>query len=324
MGNKSSRSKHFRARSQEIEQSDIAEISKLADDVSVHSTTADPVHTPLSNPVHPTRKVSYTDSTYSKTAAAQTTARNVIHNDISADDILESIYYENRTPNDANIASNHNKSRRNSTNGGGLHRSNIAVTSNMSLRTALDGLTPEEIREHVHEIAPPAVRSLSLLTIPPDTVPDVPCKDEPINVYIYDVHDGDTVQFLMKCGPKCNHVIKLSLRILGIDTPEIRAGAGRLAEEKIAGKMSRNRLAELISAYIAKEPREKPKRPSLTTIIIRDWDKFGGRVLGEIILPDGKSVTDIMIAEGYGRPYNGEKKAPWTMEDLSRPPFSIM
>lgn len=194
----------------------------------------------------------------------------------------------------------------------------------ISLRSALESLTPDDIREHVHEIAPPdhkPRRSASLLNISPETIPDVPCKDVPIQVYVYDVHDGDTVNFLMFCGPKCHTVLKLSLRLLGIDTPEIRAGVGRLAEEKIAGEMSRNRLAELLNARIAKDKGTKQRRQVLTTIIIRDWDKFGGRVLGEIILPSGKSAVDVLIAEGYGRPYTGDRKEPWTMEDLSYAPF---
>ena len=164
---------------------------------------------------------------------------------------------------------------------------------------------------------------LSLMTIDPDSVPDVPFKDQPKNVFCYGVHDGDTVHFLMYIG---NTPVKLALRLLGIDTPEIRGGEGRLAEEKTAGIMARDRLAELLGANVIDRntsPR-RPKKQTLTTIIIRDWDKFGGRVLGEIILPNGKSAADVLIAEGYGRKYYGEKKRPWTLEDLAAAPFKLI
>jgi endonuclease YncB( thermonuclease family) len=41
-----------------------------------------------------------------------------------------------------------------------------------------------------------------------------------------------------------------------------------------------------------------------------DWDKFGGRVLGDIIL-NGKSLREMLIANGYARAYFGEAKQSW-------------
>jgi endonuclease YncB( thermonuclease family) len=163
------------------------------------------------------------------------------------------------------------------------------------------------------------------MTTDPESIPNVPCKDMRIHVYIYDVYDGDTVNFLMLSGGTEGTVLKLSLRLLGIDTPEIRGGQGHTPEEKIAGELARNRLAEIIGARASKDTRNtKPRKCVLTKIIIRDWDKFGGRVLGDIILQDGRSAVDIMIAEKYGRRYGGDKKIPWTVEDLSQPPFRLI
>lgn len=152
---------------------------------------------------------------------------------------------------------------------------------------------------------------IDLTTVNPQLIENVIFKNQVISVYIYEVYDGDTVKFLAFVG---NKVIKLSLRLLGIDTPEIRSGAGRLVEEKTAGIMARNRLSELINSAGNKH---------LTNIIIRDWDKFGGRVLGDIILENGCSVAEILINEGYAKPYHGEKKELWTMEDLSLAPFCL-
>jgi endonuclease YncB( thermonuclease family) len=174
--------------------------------------------------------------------------------------------------------------------------------------------TPADINAVPHEHSP---RIFSLLTTNPDTVPDVICAGVPIWVYIYDVYDGDTVKFLMFSGGTSGPVIKLSLRLLGIDTPEIR---GSSVDEKTAAVISRDRLAALIDAPI--RSRARLVRQHLTQIVIRDWDKFGGRVLGDIMV-DGRSVANVLCEEGFGRKYNGEKKAPWTREDLAKPPFLL-
>jgi endonuclease YncB( thermonuclease family) len=45
-------------------------------------------------------------------------------------------------------------------------------------------------------------------------------------------------------------------------------------------------------------------------VTIYGWDKFGGRILGDIIL-DGKSVRAGLIANGFAREYYGEAKGTW-------------
>jgi endonuclease YncB( thermonuclease family) len=150
------------------------------------------------------------------------------------------------------------------------------------------------------------------------------CQDREISVYVYDVYDGDTINILMLSDGNRGTVVKIAVRILGIDTPEIRGGAGRLPEEKIAGELARDHLAELLSTRASKSQRPKaPVRARLTRVILRDWDMYGGRVLGNVLMPDGRSVSEIMIAAGYAREYFGDKKQPWTREDLSKHPFNI-
>ena len=40
------------------------------------------------------------------------------------------------------------------------------------------------------------------------------------------------------------------------------------------------------------------------------WDKFGGRVLGDLII-DGKSLRQLLLDNGYAREYYGDKKQSW-------------
>ena len=49
---------------------------------------------------------------------------------------------------------------------------------------------------------------------------------------------------------------------------------------------------------------------SIAKICIRNWDKYGGRVLGELFLETGENVAEVLIHGGWARTYHGEKKKP--------------
>lgn len=110
------------------------------------------------------------------------------------------------------------------------------------------------------------------------------------------VIDGDTVEFeasfLPEPLPK-----KLKLRILGIDTPE-KGHRAQCEKEAKLGEQATEMAKKLVLNANKKE------------IILKEWDKFGGRVLGDLIL-DGKSLKDSLIAAGLAREYYGDKKQSW-------------
>jgi endonuclease YncB( thermonuclease family) len=144
-----------------------------------------------------------------------------------------------------------------------------------------------------------------LESIDPKTVSKVPLQNELIFARIEDIYDGDTVKIIIFLG---NIPVRFSLRILGIDTPEIKHGEGRLPEEHHAAIKVRDYMRSLFPKNIAK-------------ICIRDWDKYGGRVLGDMYLLSGENVSEILIKGGWGRPYHGEKKKAWILEELTAKPF---
>jgi endonuclease YncB( thermonuclease family) len=141
--------------------------------------------------------------------------------------------------------------------------------------------------------------------IDPKTVPKVPFQDKIIYARIEEIYDGDTVKIIILFG---DVPVRFSLRILGIDTPEIKHGDGRLPEEHHAAIKVRDYMRSLFPTNIAK-------------ICIRDWDKYGGRVLGDLFLPNGENISEILINGGWARPYSGEKKKAWTLEELNANPF---
>lgn len=110
------------------------------------------------------------------------------------------------------------------------------------------------------------------------------------------VIDGDTVEFKSDFLPLPLKQV-LSIRVFGVDTPEkgFRADCDSEAAKGLAA-----------SEFTKKQIAEANK----LQVVIMDWDKFGGRVLGDILV-DGKSLRGMLIAKGYAREYYGDKKKSW-------------
>jgi endonuclease YncB( thermonuclease family) len=108
--------------------------------------------------------------------------------------------------------------------------------------------------------------------------------------------DGDTVAF---SAPFLPDPLKkeLSIRVFGVDTPE-KGHRAQCPSEDLLGKAATNFTKD----SIAKAQRLQ--------IVLMDWDKYGGRVLGDVII-DGQSLRMLLINKGYAREYYGEAKTSW-------------
>jgi micrococcal nuclease len=100
------------------------------------------------------------------------------------------------------------------------------------------------------------------------------------------VYDGDTCH----CAFPLHGVpTRFSVRLLGIDTPELRTGT-----HKEEAKIARDALSALILNRIVR-------------LHCHGWDKYG-RLLGDITTSDGVNVSTYMIEQGHAVPYDGGKK----------------
>lgn len=110
------------------------------------------------------------------------------------------------------------------------------------------------------------------------------------------VIDGDTVAF---AAPFLPDPLKeeLSIRVFGVDTPE-KGHRAMCPKEAEMGAAASAFTKDLVANSKTQQ------------IAIMDWDKYGGRVLGDIIL-DGKSLRALLIEKGYAREYYGEAKQSW-------------
>jgi micrococcal nuclease len=106
-------------------------------------------------------------------------------------------------------------------------------------------------------------------------------------------YDGDTCYVTVPALPK--ELQSMSIRILGIDTPEIR---GECESEKQLAKKARELANSLFKSAKVIEFKDI------------DWDKYGGRILANVYL-DGELYSDKLIAAGLAKSYFGETKESW-------------
>ncbi|EAJ5287599.1 thermonuclease [Campylobacter upsaliensis] len=100
------------------------------------------------------------------------------------------------------------------------------------------------------------------------------------------VIDGDTIEFLAKTSKEnpYNHIIKLKIRLYGIDAPELKQAYGKEAKE-------------FLSALVLKQE---------VSLIIENKDKYD-RFVGTLFLK-GQDINKEMVKNGYAHAYESFSK----------------
>ena len=109
------------------------------------------------------------------------------------------------------------------------------------------------------------------------------------------VYDGDT--FTADAQPWPGITIRVSVRLDGVDTPEIR---GQCEKEKRLAIEAREELKTALGGIGKMVVLEEMKR-----------GKYSGRVIARVINSNGKNVSDSMIQTGHGRKYSGGDRQSW-------------
>jgi micrococcal nuclease len=137
---------------------------------------------------------------------------------------------------------------------------------------------------------------LVLLAVPMLAMAQKTPKGVTYDAQIVRVSDGDTVVI---AAPFLPAPLKpqLAVRIFGVDTPE-KGFRGQCESEKQRGEAA----SQFTKDAIAKSTKRQ--------VVLYGWDKFGGRVLGDIIL-DGQSLRTGLIQNGFAREYYGDAKQSW-------------
>ena len=138
--------------------------------------------------------------------------------------------------------------------------------------------------------------ALVLLTIPTAALAQKTPVGVTYDTQIIRATDGDTVVI---AAPFLPAPLKpeLAVRVFGVDTPE-KGFRGQCESEKKRGEQ-----ASIFTKDVIKGTKKHQ-------VILYGWDKFGGRVLGDIIL-DGYSLRALLIKNGFAREYYGDAKQSW-------------
>ena len=137
---------------------------------------------------------------------------------------------------------------------------------------------------------------LLLLIVPALALAQKTPKGVTNDAEIVRVNDGDTVVI---SAPFLPAPLKpeLAVRVFGVDTPE-KGHRAQCPSEAQRGEQA--------SAFTKNAVKSTKKHQ----VILYSWDKFGGRVLGDIVL-DGVSLRAELIRNGFAREYYGDAKQSW-------------
>ena len=118
------------------------------------------------------------------------------------------------------------------------------------------------------------------------------------------IYDGDTIQTHIAEHRLPSPLNLLAVRINGIDSPEMPASS-----YSTTGKLGRSKCAKEAELAIKAKQLvvDLAKGQTKMKVINYQWDKFGGRILGDIIIGD-TNVAEYLIAQGVVIPYHGEAK----------------
>ena len=103
--------------------------------------------------------------------------------------------------------------------------------------------------------------------------------------------DGDTIEVKAHPWPGFNPVIKI--RLLGIDTPELKS---KCSQEKKLAIQAKEYLTSIT--------------PSSVTLHEVQYGKYAGRLLAEIHADD-TNLSNELIEKGYARAYDGGQRQGW-------------
>lgn len=138
--------------------------------------------------------------------------------------------------------------------------------------------------------------ALALALLPTTAIAQKTPTGVTYDVEVLRVIDGDTIAFKATFLPAPLKQ-ELSIRVYGVDTPE-KGFRAKCPSEDQKGQAATAFTKNLVTTATKRQ------------IVLYDWDKYGGRVLGDIVL-DGYSLRALLISKGFAREYYGEAKQSW-------------
>ena len=139
----------------------------------------------------------------------------------------------------------------------------------------------------------PLLLIISFFLLAPATAWTDPAITGPVAAKVIRVYDGDT--FTVEAYPWPGITAKASVRVNGVDTPEIR---GKCESEKRKAIAAREFVKWLVLGEVVFLQNVK-------------YGKYAGRVVADVKLKGGDSLADKIISQGLGREYHGGAREGW-------------
>jgi micrococcal nuclease len=114
-----------------------------------------------------------------------------------------------------------------------------------------------------------------------------------IPVEVLRVIDGDTVE--VRAQIWLDQHITTKVRMRTIDAPELQSSC---AQERTLAQASREQLVAILGQ----------NKAYLTDL---GYDKYGARVLGNLLTVQGQDIAGMMMSDGHARPYKGGRRQSW-------------
>ena len=112
------------------------------------------------------------------------------------------------------------------------------------------------------------------------------------NATLVRVYDGDTIVARVDIWPRIT--AEVSIRLRGVQAPEIGWRAGSACEREAAEEAKRFVVSRLPARFV---------------VIEVDEGAYPGRVIADVII-DGVSLSDLLLTHGHAIPWNGKGRAP--------------
>ena len=142
-----------------------------------------------------------------------------------------------------------------------------------------------------------------------DNTPIFSLNNKKYNAKILDIYDADTITICILL--EGFGYIKMSIRLMGIDTPELRG------TQKILGLKARNYLIDKLTnividtddytRYMIRDMINKDTH--MIEVLFGDFDKYG-RPLATIY-KDGININELLLKDDYAKRYDGGTKDSW-------------
>ena len=113
--------------------------------------------------------------------------------------------------------------------------------------------------------------------------------------------DGDTIKADVPVWPGV--YIDASIRVIGVDTPELTTAGCATKAENDAIRAAAVRAKEFVDAWLS--------RNSPVVIGGVKQDTYSGRYDAVVIGSGGERLSAALIQSGHGRMYNGGKRQTW-------------